>query len=361
MPPSWATASTPYGTHLAQQGSLGTSKGFTGQYEDAVSGLDYYNARYYDPAVGRFVSADSVQGNAQGVDPYTYVGGNPVTRTDPTGEDSTDPFLIYIYAWYKASHSQDQVYQNPSTGIKRGEVPRDTYYTQWSNFYDTGNSSGNTGLGRPDIVDRTIGVIWEVKTGGGSDVGAGMGSQWPSDYTAAYGVAQAQWYVERARRTGYMGTRNWQVGTTNGDQPTDPALADAMTGPNCSAIGCIVGYTDGTRLLIRSRQNEPGLLGYRVLQDGQQYAGGNSTSGGSPSLETLSSSEVERWTLEYYNMARFESVNGYDPYVDDSPGSYAAGTQPNANVVPDPVGAGGGGTTSDFPDIGTPHEPVGVY
>jgi hypothetical protein len=34
---------------------------------------------------GQFVSPDGVQGNAQGMDPYAYVEGNPETRTDPTG------------------------------------------------------------------------------------------------------------------------------------------------------------------------------------------------------------------------------------------------------------------------------------
>jgi hypothetical protein len=45
----------------------------------------YYNARYYDPVVGRFVSADTVQDNRKGFDPYAYVRGNPLTLTDPTG------------------------------------------------------------------------------------------------------------------------------------------------------------------------------------------------------------------------------------------------------------------------------------
>jgi len=50
-----------------------------------LSGLDYYVARYYDPVVAQFVSADSVEGNLQGANPYEYVGGNPETDTDPTG------------------------------------------------------------------------------------------------------------------------------------------------------------------------------------------------------------------------------------------------------------------------------------
>src|SRR5581483_8976353 len=74
----------PYGTTRYSQGTMGTNKGFTGQYADAT-GLDYYNARYYDPVVGRFISADTVQGNMAGMDPYDYVGGNPETFTDPTG------------------------------------------------------------------------------------------------------------------------------------------------------------------------------------------------------------------------------------------------------------------------------------
>jgi RHS repeat-associated protein len=78
-------AYSPYGAPLYQQGSVGTSKGFTGQYADSTSGLDYDNARYYDPLVGQFVSADSVQGNLGGMDPYAYVGGNPETKTDPSG------------------------------------------------------------------------------------------------------------------------------------------------------------------------------------------------------------------------------------------------------------------------------------
>ncbi len=77
----------PYGNQRYIEGVLGTDKGYTGQFADSVTGLDYYNARWYDPVSGRFLSPDTVQGNAQGMDPYAYVEGNPETRTDPTGQD----------------------------------------------------------------------------------------------------------------------------------------------------------------------------------------------------------------------------------------------------------------------------------
>ena len=47
----------PYGNNRYQSGSMATSKGYTGQYNDSLSGLDYYGSRYYDPAAGVFLSA----------------------------------------------------------------------------------------------------------------------------------------------------------------------------------------------------------------------------------------------------------------------------------------------------------------
>jgi len=83
----------PYGASRYGSGSISpyTNKGFTGQYNDPTSGLDYYGARYYDPVVGLFVSVDKKLGDMQGANPYAYVGENPETNTDPTGERFISP------------------------------------------------------------------------------------------------------------------------------------------------------------------------------------------------------------------------------------------------------------------------------
>lgn len=50
---------TPWGT-IKRGGISVTSLNFTGQRLDSGSGLLYYHARYYDPALARFVSADTI-------------------------------------------------------------------------------------------------------------------------------------------------------------------------------------------------------------------------------------------------------------------------------------------------------------
>src|SRR6185312_3436040 len=73
---------TPYGNARYSSGSSPTTLGYTGQRADSSTGLDYYNARYYDPVAGQFTSADTAN---DGSNRYGYVGGNPTTATDPTG------------------------------------------------------------------------------------------------------------------------------------------------------------------------------------------------------------------------------------------------------------------------------------
>jgi len=77
----------PFGNCRFSQGNLGTDKLFTGQRLDAT-GLYYYNARYYDATIGRFISPDSEGqqvNNPQTLNRYSYCVNNPLNRTDPTG------------------------------------------------------------------------------------------------------------------------------------------------------------------------------------------------------------------------------------------------------------------------------------
>jgi RHS repeat-associated protein len=70
-----------------RSGSVPTDKKFTGQRLDNT-GLYYYNARYYDPVIGRFISPDTIVPhpfNPQSFNRYSYCLNNPLKYTDPSG------------------------------------------------------------------------------------------------------------------------------------------------------------------------------------------------------------------------------------------------------------------------------------
>jgi len=78
----------PFGEERHTSGSLFTDRRFTGQRWDGTIGLYDYRARYYDPALGRFVQADTVvpePGDPQALNRYAYALNNPLRYTDPTG------------------------------------------------------------------------------------------------------------------------------------------------------------------------------------------------------------------------------------------------------------------------------------
>ncbi|MFG0634857.1 RHS repeat-associated core domain-containing protein [Pseudomonas sp. xss_2] len=70
-------------SEAAQRRKLDTALRFQGQYLDVETGLHYNRYRYYDPQVGRFVSADPI-GYAGGLNLYQYAP-NPVEWVDRLG------------------------------------------------------------------------------------------------------------------------------------------------------------------------------------------------------------------------------------------------------------------------------------
>ena len=81
---------TPYGTTLTNPMSNGDQAGFTGHIKDSATGLNYMQARYYDPLIGRFLSIDPVgfsPGQPQMFNRFAYVNNDPVNNIDPDGKD----------------------------------------------------------------------------------------------------------------------------------------------------------------------------------------------------------------------------------------------------------------------------------
>jgi len=72
--------------------------------------LYYYNARYYDPTLGRFIQADAIIADLfapQNINPYTYVLNNPLKYTDPTGYFVNGPEDESVFVPNDANNCRD--------------------------------------------------------------------------------------------------------------------------------------------------------------------------------------------------------------------------------------------------------------
>ncbi|MDE8731913.1 DNRLRE domain-containing protein [Eubacteriales bacterium DFI.9.88] len=112
---------------------------YTGQVYDQSTGLYYYNARFYDPEDGRFVSQDTYRGEQ--MEPgtwnlYTYCANDPVNYTDPSGHIALPIvmfggtiFLVTVCyytttknfqkSWQQAVKTIEAKYRNVSRSTKR--------------------------------------------------------------------------------------------------------------------------------------------------------------------------------------------------------------------------------------------------
>ena len=92
------------------QGSIATKEGFTGNSlsqpapleaagkQDGETGWQYFGARYYHPALGKWLGVDYMADIQPNVTPYHYVQNNPINRFDPDGMKDTTytvPLLLF--------------------------------------------------------------------------------------------------------------------------------------------------------------------------------------------------------------------------------------------------------------------------
>jgi RHS repeat-associated protein len=80
----------PYGQERPSATTDGKEK-FATYFRDSETGLDYANARYHEPGMGRFMTPDPYMASGGPSDPgswnrYSYVEGDPINSFDPTGQ-----------------------------------------------------------------------------------------------------------------------------------------------------------------------------------------------------------------------------------------------------------------------------------
>ncbi len=86
---------------------------YCGEYYDAETGLIYLRARYYDSAVGAFVSEDPIK---DGLNWYAYCAGNPVNFWDPWGRAwTTEDQAEYDRLISEGKHEEAEDFKNTIT------------------------------------------------------------------------------------------------------------------------------------------------------------------------------------------------------------------------------------------------------
>jgi len=119
---------------------------FTGKERDAESGLDYFGARYYGSALGRFTSPDPGNVGSDPRDPqswnaYAYTGNNPLNRVDPNGTDysicTNDGNGGQQCTYIANDQAAEEALRNPGAGLSASN----------GNIYATDENGNQTQVG----------------------------------------------------------------------------------------------------------------------------------------------------------------------------------------------------------------------
>jgi RHS repeat-associated protein len=295
-----STEYMPFGSQRSHWGANTSDYRFTDQELDAENGLYNYNARMYDPMIGRFISADTIVPepfNPQSLNRYTYVLNNPLIYTDPSGYEPCDEYtcpeavagdgiwivppeedinncrrnsdlnLIEINLYdinpssnwdpWKGRISGDALYlwlrglnsgQDPLlTGLLMGNIAAEWMALHYGAGVDTYPSSGNSGG-----VERST-SIWQNIVGG-KYVGTGFGEESAQYYADKFNNSNT-WYEKAGNGLGGLLASLWTPETY---KKTALTLTVAYSVAGWAArTGPTVGWRGGEITLTRQGAKSP--------------------------------------------------------------------------------------------------------
>ena len=146
------------GTEVLGNATFENEVCYTGQVYDKETGDYYYNARYYNPEDGRFVTVDTYRGEfeePQSLHLYSYCANNPINFTDPSGHS---PWSARLSLWdYAKIHKVVQsvaVYSLNRRG-QRGMM---------ETFVSKNGKKKKGQYGYLDVYNYSNNTFYEVKT-----------------------------------------------------------------------------------------------------------------------------------------------------------------------------------------------------
>ena len=160
------------------------TKGWIGERYDADAGLQYLNARYYDPELGLFLQPDWFEVTKAGVgtNRFSYSFNDPVNRIDPRGNSWLDRTWDSVFgsgsfnktfgdkgsSWSDRNfgNSYEKSYSKFHSATKReAGYSKSGYPDEKQQFFEnTKNSSGNGQAASGDAIFDIIGGAGFVKS-----------------------------------------------------------------------------------------------------------------------------------------------------------------------------------------------------
>jgi len=237
-----------------------TDIGYTGQRLDTSTDLMYYNARYYDPAIGRFISPDTIvpnPTNPQDLSRYTYVRNNPVEYRDPSGH--------CIPA--------------------EGDIVPPQGRTSSSRICGSGGGSSNMGFEDSDRVERDN----QRRDTRSSSTGYLSTSDWAGNYILnhyLYGDGKSVYLGPTACIGGLCTESTWSV-YMQANPSLDAQLDELVLGlaADCAESGICGAVYQRTNMVI---DNGEGVVGYQYLHGSNAEAGGFEVEGTASQLDSSS-------------------------------------------------------------------------
>jgi RHS repeat-associated protein len=136
--------------------------GYTGHVMDPVTGLTYMQQRYYDPAIGRFLSVDPVTASSvtgANFNRYWYANNNPYRFIDPDGrlaKDEKEQVTGSLISGGGAGNNVSITQYGPSASEGTSSSQGKNYQSASLGGQKGGGGSGGGGIFPRDTVDAKI-------------------------------------------------------------------------------------------------------------------------------------------------------------------------------------------------------------